>query len=384
MKEKLIALGFLAFFIFAGSSLAADYWLYAYARDAVNSSLLTPIYACVYFANDTLAPDVFLGYDGSCVYSPSIGYVYWNLQGGETYYYSLFRLNYTTYISGPIGLNSDSNNTAYVSRLADFKTPNTVLTSNVNETTGGSFIKYRVVVNGWDEWYWNIFHNEHIGTHLTQNQSVIAVYGYNEGKGNPVFYRQQENFCAYGTFTQDTWASPIYGYSGKQLPDSNHLNILVSQPCAFTVMNCGDSICEPSRGENATSCPADCAVVTPSVCGNGLCEEAKGETNSNCPKDCSPKLNISPIVDPNSFPPETRFAAYFLSPLFFAMFSIIGIAGFIEYKAKTNGVVFSVIVVASFIIMAVAGMIPSIAVIAVGVIVAAIVAYFVTKVIRGG
>lgn len=43
---------------------------------------------------------------------------------------------------------------------------------------------------------------------------------------------------------------------------------------------CGDTVCEPSRGETSTSCAADCA---PS-CGDQVCDP--DETSHSCPSDC--------------------------------------------------------------------------------------------------
>jgi hypothetical protein len=51
----------------------------------------------------------------------------------------------------------------------------------------------------------------------------------------------------------------------------------------FPMPNCGDGVCEVSRGENNASCPGDC----PPTAGNGKCEP--GENSSNCPGDCPPQ-----------------------------------------------------------------------------------------------
>ena len=43
---------------------------------------------------------------------------------------------------------------------------------------------------------------------------------------------------------------------------------------------CGDGVCEASRGENGSTCAADCVAT----CGNAICNA--GENNFNCPGDC--------------------------------------------------------------------------------------------------
>jgi hypothetical protein len=45
---------------------------------------------------------------------------------------------------------------------------------------------------------------------------------------------------------------------------------------------CGDGVCQPSRGETGTSCPADCSPH----CGDAVCQPAEGETQDSCPSDC--------------------------------------------------------------------------------------------------
>ncbi|MCH8854052.1 MAG: hypothetical protein IID41_15590, partial [Planctomycetes bacterium] len=44
---------------------------------------------------------------------------------------------------------------------------------------------------------------------------------------------------------------------------------------------CGDGICDPSAGEDCSTCPSDC----PPVCGDGTCE--CGEDCKTCPADCT-------------------------------------------------------------------------------------------------
>jgi hypothetical protein len=50
----------------------------------------------------------------------------------------------------------------------------------------------------------------------------------------------------------------------------------------FPAPSCGDGVCEPSRGESGSTCPADCAPA----CGDAVCEP--GETTDACPSDCPP------------------------------------------------------------------------------------------------
>lgn len=45
---------------------------------------------------------------------------------------------------------------------------------------------------------------------------------------------------------------------------------------------CTDGVCEVSRGENSTTCRADCPVR----CGDGRCQVSEGENDHNCPGDC--------------------------------------------------------------------------------------------------
>ena len=45
---------------------------------------------------------------------------------------------------------------------------------------------------------------------------------------------------------------------------------------------CGNGACEPLRGEDATTCPADCGSVV--NCGNGVCDPEEDATT--CPMDC--------------------------------------------------------------------------------------------------
>jgi len=51
----------------------------------------------------------------------------------------------------------------------------------------------------------------------------------------------------------------------------------------FPLPNCGDGVCEVSRGESNATCPGDC----PPTAGNGKCEP--GENTNNCPGDCPPQ-----------------------------------------------------------------------------------------------
>ncbi|HZM90634.1 MAG TPA: hypothetical protein VFF31_29205, partial [Blastocatellia bacterium] len=51
----------------------------------------------------------------------------------------------------------------------------------------------------------------------------------------------------------------------------------------FPSPNCGDGVCEVSRGETNATCPGDC----PPTAGNGKCEP--GENTMNCPGDCPPQ-----------------------------------------------------------------------------------------------
>jgi hypothetical protein len=75
-----------------------------------------------------------------------------------------------------------------------------------------------------------------------------------------------------------------------------------SGPVQITQTNCGNALCEPSTGENVTTCAKDCKVCgdmicsSPyesksncfdcAVCGDNLC--TTGETAENCSLDCGP------------------------------------------------------------------------------------------------
>ena len=64
---------------------------------------------------------------------------------------------------------------------------------------------------------------------------------------------------------------------GKCAPDE-----LAAGSCPKDCAVCGDGKCE---GDEKTSCPKDCQIVTPTTyCGDGKCDT--GETNASCAKDC--------------------------------------------------------------------------------------------------
>eukprot|EP00198_Chlamydomonas_reinhardtii_P004923 XP_001694259.1 gametolysin-like matrix metalloproteinase [Chlamydomonas reinhardtii] len=46
-----------------------------------------------------------------------------------------------------------------------------------------------------------------------------------------------------------------------------------------------NGVCEPGRGEDAATCPADC----PAVCGDGHCDLKRNESAAACPRDCGPR-----------------------------------------------------------------------------------------------
>ncbi len=49
-------------------------------------------------------------------------------------------------------------------------------------------------------------------------------------------------------------------------------------------VTCGDNVCEGA--ENATGCPQDCGEPINLICGNRVCEPHLGEDASSCPTDC--------------------------------------------------------------------------------------------------
>jgi hypothetical protein len=372
MKEFLFS-AFLSLVLVAGCASAgpmARLKVYASAHDSSNY-----VYGCVYFPNGTHAYDVITP-DITCEAS-NLGYLTWFLNTSEQYFYSVFTQNYTTYVSSVFSFTTDRNDTVNLDHYSG--NPYITLASNSTSVTGGQSILYRLTFTNTNEFYYDVFHNEATGTHLVINQTESSAYvmGQIADFGNPLFYLQQENYCGFPTIV---WAQATSS-NGVDFGRSNNISINVGQPCSFLPMQCGDAICDPLRGENITSCPQDCAV-TPVQCGNGVCES--GETSDNCPNDCGAQLNTTPIIPTGMFPPETRFLAYFLNPLFFILGGIVAIAGYIEYKVKTNGVVFGVVVVGALFVLALRHIISPIIAVVIGIVAAAIVAFFITKTMKGG
>ena len=60
--------------------------------------------------------------------------------------------------------------------------------------------------------------------------------------------------------------------------DAEFDNLFVRE---YSPAPCGDGFCDPSVGEDSSTCPQDC----PAVCGDGFCDPTT-ENPSNCPQDC--------------------------------------------------------------------------------------------------
>lgn len=66
-------------------------------------------------------------------------------------------------------------------------------------------------------------------------------------------------------------------------------------------VGCGDGICDAYMGEDASTCPQDCApIVTPvrAGCGDGICDAYMGENASTCPQDCA--AASVPVITPTA------------------------------------------------------------------------------------
>ncbi len=89
--------------------------------------------------------------------------------------------------------------------------------------------------------------------------------------------------------------------SGPVLSDVGHVSIVTlafkASDFNTTPTDCGNGICEDTKGETCTNCAKDCGSCPPLDCGNGICEDTKGETCTSCAKDCGScpsqgKLNV--------------------------------------------------------------------------------------------
>lgn len=67
--------------------------------------------------------------------------------------------------------------------------------------------------------------------------------------------------------------------------DNGEASIWPDSP-PFDKPRCGDGVCEVSRGEDHTSCAADCETH----CGNAICQSVEGENDLDCPGDCGSNL----------------------------------------------------------------------------------------------
>lgn len=95
-----------------------------------------------------------------------------------------------------------------------------------------------------------------------------------------------------------------------------------------------------------------------------------------------PGYNISQVIP---VPPEySPMVSFFLTPLFLSSLAVIGLAGYVEYKVKSNGVAFLVICLVGIILLGFFGVYPIWVTVLLFILAAAIGAYFIRKQYGGG
>ncbi|MFH2007732.1 MAG: fibrinogen-like YCDxxxxGGGW domain-containing protein, partial [bacterium] len=71
--------------------------------------------------------------------------------------------------------------------------------------------------------------------------------------------------------------------AGEQCDDGNTTNLDGCSDTCQVEYECGDGVCETTRGESCPVCPQDCCP-----CGDAVCDDALGETCGMCRDDCCP------------------------------------------------------------------------------------------------
>jgi hypothetical protein len=95
-----------------------------------------------------------------------------------------------------------------------------------------------------------------------------------------------------------------------------------------------------------------------------------------------PGYNISQVIP---VPPEySPVVSFFLTPLFLSSLAVIGLAGYVEYKVKSNGVAFLIICLIGIVLLGFFGVYPIWVTVLLFILAAAIGAYFIRKQYGGG
>ena len=109
-------------------------------------------------------------------------------------------------------------------------------------------------------------------SHISQNFSISGQYltfTFDVRSNDTSISPRNGEVCVYVSFLSEEKCVSV-------IQDGND-NIGNDPDCSASV--CGDGICNPWCGEDATTCPSDC-----DLCGNGTCDP--GENCTNCPSDC--------------------------------------------------------------------------------------------------